>query len=229
MIQIFSGPGRCCRCTFRHHFVLLAWAALSFSRAGAATLEPAAGSERRDIAQAVIQQINRVRTDPQGYANYLESCRAYYKDRLLAVPGQPVIRTQEGVGALDEAIRVLRRASPVAPLDASAALQSSAASFAGEQAETGAAGHFGRGGSTPFTRMARYGTWQEQAAENVDYGSRSAARIVADLVIDDGNAGRGHRRNILNQDFHVAGAGFGRHPRFGTVCVIDFAAKFTAR
>jgi uncharacterized protein YkwD len=226
MIPIFPGLGRRQR-ALRRGLILLACTALSLSRTGAATIKPAAASG--NLARAVIQQMNRVRTDPHGYADYLESCRPYYKDRLLALPGQPMVRTQEGVGALDEAIRVLRRTSPVAPLDESVALKSSAASFADEQAETGGAGHFGRNGSTPFTRMSRYGTWQDQAAENVDYGSRSAARVVADLVIDDGNAARGHRHNILNEDFHVAGAGFGRHPRFGTVCVIDFAVKFTPR
>ncbi len=218
----------------RHRFsrtgcILLALAGSFFSCARAATIKEARAAGRTDPARAVIQQMNRVRTDPQGYAGYLESCRPYYNARLLAIPGQVVIRTQEGVSALDEAIRVLRRTSPVAPLDESPGLTAAAGVLAGEQAETGGVGHFGRDGSTPFSRMSRYGTWLEQAAENVDYGSRSAQRIVADLIVDDGDGGRGHRRNILNEDFHVAGAGFGRHPRFGTVCVIDFAAQFSAR
>jgi uncharacterized protein YkwD len=209
--------------------ILLTLTVAFLPRAQAATVKHSAAGDRLDLARAVIQQMNRVRTDPQGYAAFLETCRPFYKDRLLELPGQVAIRTQEGVGALDEAIRVLRRTSPVAALDESAALKSSAALLAGEQAQTGGVGHFGRDGSTPFTRMARYGTWLDEAAENVDYGSRSAERIVADLVVDDGESGRGHRRNILNEDFHVAGAGIGRHPRYGTVCVIDFAARFAAR
>ena len=173
--------------------------------------------------------MNRVRTDPPGYAAFLTTLRPFYHERLLEIPGHAPLRTQEGVDALDEAIRVLRHTRPVAPLDESAALKSSAALFACEQAQTGGVGHFGRDGSTPFTRMSRYGTWLDQAAENVDYGSGSAERIVADLIIDDGESARGHRRNILNEDLHVAGAGFGRHPRFGTVCVIDFAGRFAPR
>jgi uncharacterized protein YkwD len=197
--------------------------------AQAASAKPAHAINRLDLAKAVIQQMNRARTDPQAYADFLETCRPYYNGRLLQIPGQVAIRTQEGVSALDEAIRVLRRTSPVAPLDESLALTSAAALLAVEQAETGGVGHFGRDGSTPSSRMARYGTWLDGSAENVDYGSRSAQRIVADLIIDDGEGDRGHRRNILNKDYHVAGAGFGRHPRFGTVCVIDFASKFAAR
>jgi uncharacterized protein YkwD len=184
---------------------------------------------RPNLDRAVIQQMNRVRTNPQGYADFLETCRPYYQGRLLEMPGQIPIRTQEGVGALDEAVRVLRHTAPVASLSDSPALTSSAALLASEQAQTGGVGHFGRDGSTPFSRMARYGTWLDHAGENVNYGDRSAERIVADLVIDDGNGDRGHRRNILNQDFHIAGAGFGQHPRFGTVCVIDFATRFTPR
>jgi uncharacterized protein YkwD len=189
----------------------------------------AANVARTDLPRTVIQQMNRVRTDPQGYADFLETCRRYYQGRLLEMPGEVPVRTQEGVGALDEAVRVLRHTAPVASLNDSLALTSSAALLASEQAQTGGVGHFGRDGSTPFSRMARYGTWLDHAGENVDYGAHSAERIVADLVIDDGNGDRGHRRNILNQDFHIAGAGFGQHPRFGTVCVIDFATRFTAR
>jgi uncharacterized protein YkwD len=229
MIQTISSLQRPCQGATLLGLLVLALSTPFVSPATAATVKHAAVSNRLDLAKAVIQQMNRVRTDPQGYAAFLESCRPYYKDRLLEIPGQVPIRTQEGVGALDEAIRVLRRTSPVAPLDESVALKSSAALLAGEQSATGGIGHFGRDGSTPFTRMARYGTWLDEAAENVEYGSRSAERIVADLVVDDGESGRGHRRNILNEDFHVAGAGFGSHPRYGTVCVIDFAAKFAAR
>ena len=198
-------------------------------RADAAVVKHFPAESHANLARAVIQEMNRVRTDPQGYAAFLETCRAYYNGRIVRFPGQIAIRTEEGVGALDEAIRVLRRTSPVAPLDESASLRSAAGLLAGEQAQTGGVGHFGRDGSTPFSRMARYGTWLDQAAENVAYGPGSAERIVVDLVVDDGEFGRGHRRNILNQEFHVAGAGFGQHPRFGTVCVIDFAAEFEPR
>jgi uncharacterized protein YkwD len=208
--------------------VALLFIALSTPGEAAATAQDASVS-RISLAKAVIAQMNRVRTNPKGYADFLESYRTDYKGRLLEIPGLPVIRTEEGVAALDEAIRVLRHTGPVAPLDESTALKSAAALLASEQAQTGGVGHFGRDGSTPFSRMARYGTWLDQAGENVNYGGRTAERIVADLVVDDGESDRGHRRNILNQEFHVAGAGFGRHPRFGTVCVIDFAAKFAAR
>jgi uncharacterized protein YkwD len=217
--KLSSGPPR----VLQAGLLLLAVALFPVPPAKAVTRTPT------NLARAVIDQMNRVRTNPRGYADFLESCRRYYQGRRLEMPGQIPIRTQEGAGALDEAVRVLRRTAPVAPLDDSLALTSSAASLAGEQAETGGVGHFGRDGSTPFSRMARYGTWLDHAAENVDYGAHSAERIVADLVIDDGNGDRGHRRNILNQDFHVAGAGFSQHPRFGTVCVIDFATRFVAR
>ena len=210
-------------CAFQAGLLLLAVAIFSVPSA------EAVNRTRPNLAHAVIQQMNRVRTNPHGYADFLETCRRNYHGRLLEEPGQISIRTQEGVGALNDAIRVLRHTAPVASLDDSLALTSSAASLAIEQAATGGVGHFGRDGSTPFSRMARYGTWLDHAGENVDYGAHSAQRIVADLVIDDGNGDRGHRRNILNQDFHVAGAGFSQHPRFGTVCVIDFATRFAAK
>jgi uncharacterized protein YkwD len=45
------------------------------------------------------------------------------------------------------------------------------------------------------------------------------------LIIDDGVTDRGHRKNIFSRAFGTAGAACGPHPRFGNVCVIDFAAR----
>jgi len=49
------------------------------------------------------------------------------------------------------------------------------------------------------------------------------------LIIDDGVRGHGHRKNIFNGNFNVAGAAFGSHARFGSVCSIDFAGNYAER
>jgi hypothetical protein len=37
---------------------------------------------------------------------------------------------------------------------------------------------------------------------------------------------RGHRQNIFNSAYKVAGAAYGPHARFGSVCSIDFASGY---
>ena len=56
---------------------------------------------------------------------------------------------------------------------------------------------------------------------------RELARLA--LIIDDGLPARKHRKNIFNPYFSVAGAAFGRHAKFGTVCSMDFAGGYAER
>jgi len=50
------------------------------------------------------------------------------------------------------------------------------------------------------------------------------ARIA--LIIDDGQPGRKHRKNIFNSNFNYAGAAYGPHARFRSVCTTDFAGAY---
>jgi uncharacterized protein YkwD len=46
------------------------------------------------------------------------------------------------------------------------------------------------------------------------------------LVIDDGVPDRGHRRNLFNDQFQVAGAAIGPHRAYGEMTVVDLADTF---
>jgi uncharacterized protein YkwD len=126
---------------------------------------------------------------------------------------------------MDEAIRFLRRTRPVPPLALSPGLCSAASDHCREQVG-GAFGHRGRGGSDPGSRISRYGVVAQGWAENICYGQRSARAIVMALVIDHGVRGRGHRRNIFNPNYDAAGAAYGPHAGYGSVCSIDFASGY---
>jgi uncharacterized protein YkwD len=62
--------------------------------------------------------------------------------------------------------------------------------------------------------------------ENIFYGESEARLIVMHLVIDDGNPDRGHRKNLLDKDFRLAGVSIGTHPKWKHFCVMDFAGGF---
>jgi hypothetical protein len=90
----------------------------------------------------------------------------------------------------------------------------------------GATGHYGNHGSDPGNRISRYGVVSQGWAENIAYGRHTAREIVLALIVDDGVRGRGHRKNIFNPTYNVAGAAYGSHARFGSVCSIDFASSY---
>ena len=179
------------------------------------------------FARKVLSEVNFARTEPARYAAFLAGCRSHYRGNLLAFPGDHISRSHEGVAALDEAIRALHHSRPLPPLAMSGGLARSAADLAGEQAQTGALGHRSRDGSSPFARMSRHGRWNTHAGEAIDYGGTTARRIVYNLIVDDGVRDRGHRLNLLAEDFRVAGVALASHPHFRQVCVIDFAVAYT--
>ena len=179
-------------------------------------------------ARAIVHEMNLARQNPALYATYVEQVRSHFDGRLLLLPGQTRIYPGEGLRAVNEAVRFLRSAHPEQPLQFSAGMSHAAADHCAEQID-GEIGHEGRAHSNPGTRISRYGIWSISWGENVAYGKSSARDIVLALIIDDGVAGRKHRRNIFNPKFRFAGAAYGPHARYRSVCSIDFAGGYVER
>jgi uncharacterized protein YkwD len=60
-------------------------------------------------------------------------------------------------------------------------------------------------------------------AESISYGQDRPADVVRQLVIDSRVPSRGHRRDMFSAAWSAAGVGCGSHPRWGAMCVIDYA------
>jgi uncharacterized protein YkwD len=67
-----------------------------------------------------------------------------------------------------------------------------------DQGPLGATGHYGSDGSSPNSRVTRYGQVSGTIGENLSYGVKTALEVVFKLLIDDGVPNRGHRNNMLN-------------------------------
>lgn len=166
-----------------------------------------------ELSEQVIAEINLARTAPQQYAQIVASQGAAHGG-------------SEGSKAVAEAVRFLEKSRPLPALAPSTGMSSSALSHVLEMGPLGGRGHKSANGSQPWDRMARFGKYIGQAGENIDYGNHDARGIVIRLIVDDGVRGRGHRKNIFNPGFRVAGAASGYHATYGSMCVIDFAGGF---
>ena len=166
-----------------------------------------------DPAAQVQAELNLARTAPRQYAQIVARHALGHRH----IEGDRVVR---------EAIGFLERARPLAPLARSTGMTAGALSHVLDQGASGARGHQGSDGSTPWKRLARFGHWSGHAAENIAYGQRDARAIVVALIVDDGVRDRGHRQNIFGSDFRYAGIACGPHAGYRTMCVIDFAAGF---
>lgn len=182
------------------------------------------------LAGGVLAEINLARTDPKGYADFLREFRRQFRGNTFRQPGSStLVQTAEGVRAVDEAIRFLGRQKPLPPLAWSEGLAAAAAELAVDERESGEVGHQGRRSGSPRERIERHGRWQGLIGESIGYGPDKARTMVMQLVIDDGVPDRGHRKSLFTPAYRAAGVACGPHPRYGSMCVIDFAAGFTER
>ena len=168
----------------------------------------------RVSASSVIRELNLARENPNLYAAFVEGSRPFH----MIERGR----------AVDEAVHFLKKAHPLPPLALSAGMSRAAADHCAEQIG-GQLGHEGSDRSHGGERISRYGSWSATWGENISYSRKTAREVVLALIIDDGVRDRGHRKNIFNSKFNYAGAAFGPHARYHTVCTIDFAGGYAER
>lgn len=178
-----------------------------------AVLATAVFAHADGTAREVLEEINFARTQPAQYAGILEDCAEKY-------------RGSEGLSAVREAVKFLRKAKPLPPLAWSPGIGQAALSHALDLGPRGGRGHKGARGDTPWKRMARYGKWEGHAGENIAYGRTDPRGIVMSLIIDDGVPSRLHRANLFSRNFRVTGIAVAPHARQGTMCVMDFATGY---
>ena len=173
-----------------------------------------------DYDKAMLAELNRIRTDPVGFA---ADIRRYYagmsSGRLFEHNGQRIQMT-EGRPAVDEALAYLQRVSPLAPLDLATCLSAAAGEHAADQARHGGIGHQGSDGSDPSDRAGRYLSGKAYCGENIAYGDQSPFEVVMALAVDDGVPSRGHRQNLFNDTYRTVGFGHNRHPEYQGVDVM---------
>ena len=178
------------------------------------------------LEKAVLDELNVARTAPLKYVEYLKDRRSRFKgNSYIGTPGVRVI-TREGVAAVDEAIAALSKQQPLAALKFSEGLALAARDHVQDTGPKGLVSHDGSDGSDSAARISRYGKVENVSGECISYGHNQARQIVLTLIIDDGVASRGHRRNIYNGAFRLAGIACGPHQTFKNMCVIDFAAAY---
>ncbi len=178
----------------------------------------------------MLAEMNLARTQPQQYAAHLEEFKQYYQGQRLLLPGaKRAISTFDGVGAVDEAINYLRAAKPAPALEAAEPAFLAAKDHGADLLSNGITGHIGSDGTKPNERVDRYGKWLGGIGEAIVYKVDTARNNVIGLIIDDGNAQRGHRHDLFNPDYRFAGLSLSERSANGQVCVIVYVGGFSKK
>lgn len=164
----------------------------------AAKTEIANNAETANLEPKILSEINRVRTTPQDYAQWLEAQRQYYDGIWLRLPGEKPVRTNRGKKALEEAIAFLKEQQPLPPLE-----------------------------SSPQTAAAATSELQKFANSNniqyFSYGRKTATGIVMDLVVDELFPDRRRRQSLLSPEAEDTGVVCKPDPRYAKVCAIAYS------
>lgn len=153
-----------------------------------------------NLETEIMAQINRARSNPSDYADWLETQKQYYDGIMLKLPGEKPVRTNRGLQTLEEAIDFVRQQSPLTPLSYSEAM----AIAAQEQL-------------TPITENRR-----DTRSQNISYGKVTAEAIVFQLVVDEGFRDRRHRLAIFSPQNQEAGIFCQADRVYEQICAIAY-------
>jgi len=117
--------------------------------------------------------------------------------------------------------RDLKALQPMEVLKPVSKLCQAAKYHASDIGKKGKFSHRSTNGQSPEKRLKRFGF--ECCAENLDAGNEKAIDIVMKLLIDEGIDGVGHRKNILDSEYHSIGVSIQKHKKYGYCCVQDFS------
>ena len=178
------------------------------------------------MEEEIVKQINLARMDPYVFIKDLERMRSYYKGNILELPGEFSVETKEGVAALDDALKYLKKSRRTFVMTVSKGLTKSAKDHVKDQINNPEMSFDGTDGITPHERMSRYGKPSAYHGENIGYGALTARGIVALFILADGQPDRGLRNNLFNPKYKKMGIACGEHKHYKYYCVVDFAASY---
>ena len=186
-------------CTFSLTVNLLVLGTYSSSAIAQESVPQTSNEQAANVEPDILAEINRVRTNPQGYARWLEEQKQYYDNIWLRLPGEEPIRTHKLEKAIDEAIAILKEQPPLPPLDIS------------EQT------------SAIATQKLKNFAAADNDIQNISYGRKTAEGIVMSLVVDELFRDRRRRKSLLSPDANDTGIICESDPRYAKVCAIAYS------
>jgi len=172
--------------------------------------------------EELVNEINRLRTNPQNYTSTLKDYMTCFKGNSLIFPGATAtIATEEGPQAYSEAINYLTNQSPREAVSPSKGLCRICEEFIALARQTEDIDAIDMD-----KIIKKYGSYGGSFSRAVDFGGETPENVVVYLTVCDGDKSRGQRNTLLNPDAKLVGVATGKHSVYGYFSVVITCSKF---
>jgi hypothetical protein len=177
-----------------------------------------------EFYKKLIDEINKVRKDPNAFAEKLLGYKQYFEGNFLVLPGSDSkVETQEGFKAYEEAANILKSTGPLPELSPSKGLGKIAADFFEKIKETDPDNI---GDIDLNSLISKYGSFSGVFENIIEFGNNSPELIVTNCIVCDGNPERENRNILLSKDLLKVGMAFGAHVTYGYCTIIISCTEF---
>jgi len=172
----------------------------------------------------LLEEINKIRRDPNSFAEKLLGYKIYFEGNYLVLPGSDAkVETQEGFKAYEEAVNILKSTGPLPELSPSKGLGKIARDFFEEIKVTDPDNI---GDIDLNSLITKYGSFSGVFENIIEFGNNSPELIVLNCIVCDGNPDRENRNILLSKDLLKVGMAFGAHETYGYCTIIISCTEF---
>jgi len=182
----------------------------------------------KDLKKDIIYHINRARTNPRDFSNVLKDYLKYFKGKVFKYPNMTPISTNEGESAVSEAITFLNNQSVLNVLKENKDMNDLAFDSLSNILKCNNFDEIEDNNDLDVL-IDKYGVIEGSFAQSIEFGTSTAEMLVANLIIDDGDANRGNRNNIFKDNFKIIGVDHGTHKQFRSATVVIFCQDFISK
>ena len=172
--------------------------------------------------EELVNEINRLRTNPKKYSNTLRDYMTCFSGNILRFPGNDNgIATEEGAQAYQEAVDYLLQEDRRESLTPSKGLCRICEEYISLAKQTEDLE------SIDMDKLIKkYGSYGGSFSRAIDFGGETPENVVVYLIVCDGDKSRGQRNTLLNPDVKLVGVATGKHSSYGYFSVIITCTKF---
>ena len=175
-------------------------------------------------SKEILEEINKVRQNPSSYVEKILKYKDYFEGKDLKIPGESArIVTKEGYEAYEEAANFLSQTKYVQELIPSKGLFNIANDYLTSLQKVG----MDKIDSVDINAIIdKYGNFDGQFNQLMEFGSSTPEQIVINLLVCDGDLDRIYRQNLLDPNLKKIGIAFGKNDIYNNCTIIVASSNF---